>query len=486
MTTLEKDPEERILVVDDDSGIAELIANMLKRENYLPTVLTNPDTVLPLLEKSHFDLAFVDIKMPQISGLELAARIKERSPETAIVFMTGHGTFDNAVQAIKVGAYDYLRKPVSLDELRLCLRRFEDLQALKRQVASAERRYFHLVQNIPSLIFVVRKDLSLEFLSGACRQMLGYAPEKALDEPQWLLQRIYTGDRKRAKALFVRAFLASGSRFSMECRMIHKDGHLIHVLVKSISRESDEDEGSERLQGLIVDITDRVFLERAEVQRQKLKILKEVAGDVAHEIRNPLVSIGGFARRLKRKFPQLSEGDIILRECERLENIVKRITGYLQPVDVTCEPCSVNQVVSNCREQVAPDMERKGVMSEINLSREDSRVYMDPEILAQVCLDLIRSILKEMGHGETLSIRTYEGEENLYVEFRSHFLGSPSEIEKELLSPFDPDEKRGDLSLSYKLLRKMGGLLSYAQEGDTRVFTVALPKKPVQEEVRQT
>jgi two-component system, NtrC family, sensor histidine kinase HydH len=486
MTTLDKDLEERVLVVDDDPDIAEFIGSMLKRESYLPTVLTNPDTVLPMLEKNHFDLAFVDIKMPRMSGLELAAAIKHRSPQTEIVFMTGHGTFDNAVQAIKVGAYDYLGKPFSLDELRLCLRRFEDLQALKRQVASAERRYFYLVQNIPSLIFVIRRDLSLEFLSHACQHMLGYTPEEALNEPQWLLRRIYAGDRKRAEDLFSSAFLSGGSRFSMECRMVHGDGHLIHTLVKSISREPEVNGGADRLQGLIVDITDRVFLERAEVQREKLKILREVAGDVAHEIRNPLVSIGGFARRLKRRFPELSEWDIILGECERLENIVKRITGYLQPVEVTCEACSVNQVLFNCREQVAPEMEREGIMSEINLARGNARVYMDTGVLSQVCLDLMHSIVKEMGPGETLSIRTYEGEENLYVEFRGRLLDKPSNIEKELLSPFDPDEKRGDLSLSCKLLRKMGGLLSCAQEEDAAVFTVALPKKPVQEEIRQS
>ena len=131
-------------------------------------------------------------------------------------------------------------------------------------------------------------------------------------------------------------------------------------------------------------------------------------------------------------------------------------------------------------EHMAPELNLKGVTREVNLDQANSPVNMDPEILSKVCQDLLGSLAKEMGRGETLSIRTYEGDENLYVEFRSHLLENHSKIEKELLSPFDPDEKRGDLSLSYKLLRQMGGLLSYVQEGDARVFTVALPKKPDQ------
>lgn len=231
-----------------------------------------------------------------------------------------------------------------------------------------------------------------------------------------------------------------------------------------------------------MDITDRIFLEKAEVQRQKLKILREVASDVAHEIRNPLVSIGGFARRLMRRYPELSEGEIILRESERLENIVRRMTEYLRPIEVTYGKCSINQVVEQCVKQVAERMRNTGIRSELILDRSIPTVYMDLEILTKIFLNLLQNILKEMEKGETLRIRTYRGEENTYAEFRTQFGRDRVRIERELLSPFDPDVQRGILPLSYRLLREMGGLLSFAQEGRDRVFTVALPKKSVQEE----
>lgn len=478
MSTLDIIPEQRALVVDDDPGIAKLVGGMLRKEGYLPTVLTDPHEVLSMLDTETFDLAFVDIKMPVMNGLTLASEIKDRKPKTEIVFMTGHGTFDNAIQAIKVGAYDYLRKPFSLEELEFCLRRFRERQELKRRMELVESRYFQLVQNIPSLIFVVRKDLGLEFINQACLPMLGFSSDEALSKPEWLLERIHSGDRKRVTDLFSGAFYSKNSRFSTECRLTHKDGHLIYALIKTIAREPKEEDTPERLEGIIFDITDRVFLEKAEVQRQKMKLLREVAGDVAHEIRNPLVSIGGFARRLQKKFPELSEGDIILRECERLEDIVKRIAGYLQPVEVSYRECSLNDFLENCIEQISMDLVEKGIRSQVHLQPEVATVYMDPEVLSQIILDLLRSILKGMGEGDHLYIRTYEGDENVYMEFRSRFPREKQKVEKELLSPFDPDAHAKNLPLTYKLLRKMGGLLSFAQEEMDRVFAVALPKRP--------
>jgi len=474
--------EATILVVDDDPEISRVVDNMLQQEGYSATITNSPAHALSLLDTIRFELAFVDIKMPRMSGIELAARIKERHPQTEIVFMTGHATFENALQAIKVGAYDYLRKPFNLDEFRFCLRRFEERRELKRLLDLAERRYYHLVQNIPSLIFVIQKDFSLEFVNHACRKMLGYTPEEAMKDPEWFKQRIHPSDRKRVLGLFTRALRAGSAQFSLECRLVHKDGHLIHGLIRSIPREPEVEDRVEWLQGIIVDITDRIFLEKAEVQKQKLKILREVASDVAHEIRNPLVSIGGFAKRIQAKFPELSEGEIILRECERLENIVRRMSGYLQPVEVSYQASSVNEIVEQSVKQVFDDMNRTGVQSELSLDKTMEDVYMDPAMLSEVFSDLLGNILKEMEKGETVSIRTYGGEENSYVEFRTRFSREHSRIEKELLSPFDPDKQRGNLPLSYKLLRKMGGLLSFAQEGSDRVFTVALPKNPIPEE----
>jgi len=347
MATIGSKPEVKILVVDDDPFIGQLMADFLRNGGYLPIICGHPQEALEISNKEKIALAFIDINMPDMSGLELASKLKEKDPLSEVVFITGYGSFDNAVQALKIGAYDYLRKPFGINELNLCLKRFQERRALKEQVKLAEQRYFHLVQNIPSLVFVISKDFRLEFINRACETMLGYTPEEAIEDPEWFLERVHSGDRERIKRLFLSAFQSSSSRFSAECRLIHRDGHLIHAMVGSIALSKNEKD-IDSLQCMIVDITDRVFLEKAVIQKERLKILGSISAEVAHEIRNPLVSIGGFARRLRRRFPELPEGDIILRESERLEKMLKRIAEYLKPVEVIYQECSVNDVVNDC------------------------------------------------------------------------------------------------------------------------------------------
>ncbi|MFH1122869.1 MAG: response regulator, partial [Pseudomonadota bacterium] len=184
-------PEMQVLVVDDDPAIGHLMRVFLSREGYAPVVCVHPRDALALFEPRRFGLAFIDIQMPEMNGLELATRIKEEDAACEVVFMTGHGTFDNAVQAIKIGAYDYMRKPFGGEEIQLCLKRFQERQALREQVRRAEKRYFHLVQNIPSLVFVLCEDFSLEFVNQSCQRILGFAPEEVLGRSGWLLERAH-------------------------------------------------------------------------------------------------------------------------------------------------------------------------------------------------------------------------------------------------------------------------------------------------------
>jgi YesN/AraC family two-component response regulator len=182
-------PVINIMIVDDDPAIGELIASFVSREGHKPVICTLPGEALDLIKKEQFHIAFIDINMPVMGGIELASNLKKDNPELEVVFITGFGTFDNAIQAIKVGAYDYLRKPFGISELNLCVKRFQERMLLKEQVKIAEQRYYNLVQNIPCLVFVIREDLELEFINRACEPMLGFSAEEAMAAPGWLMER---------------------------------------------------------------------------------------------------------------------------------------------------------------------------------------------------------------------------------------------------------------------------------------------------------
>ena len=113
----------RTLVVDDDQDSCDLIEKILKKEGYRVTTMTDGRRVEDELRKSAIHLAIVDLKMPEISGLDVMATIRAHDSDCAVILMTGYATLDSAVAALRGGVVDYLRKPVREDELLGAVRR---------------------------------------------------------------------------------------------------------------------------------------------------------------------------------------------------------------------------------------------------------------------------------------------------------------------------------------------------------------------------
>jgi two-component system response regulator HydG len=128
MTTPNAERPANVLVVDDEPALLKALEALLKRAGHAVTALDNPVTALQRLASEDFDVALFDIKMPQLSGLELLNAVKHRRPEVEVIIMTGHATVETALQAVKLGAYDYLTKP------------FDDVELVARSVAKAVER----------------------------------------------------------------------------------------------------------------------------------------------------------------------------------------------------------------------------------------------------------------------------------------------------------------------------------------------------------
>jgi len=224
------------------------------------------------------------------------------------------------------------------------------------------------------------------------------------------------------------------------------------------------------------EIEERKRLEKALMQKEKLKTLGAIAAEVAHEIRNPLVSIGGFAQRLKQKNPELQECDIILSESQRLERILARIRSYLEPVEIYPQECSVNDIIDNCVSLLSPETERRQVKCLLDLTQGLPPAYVDPEILGQIFINLIRNASEAMVKGGTLHIRTFESEQDILIEFRNKAEGLKIEHPETLFMPFSEGGRSIGLPLCYRLLKDMGGVLSVVEENEFMISSVSLPK----------
>jgi two-component system, NtrC family, response regulator PilR len=124
-----------ILVVDDERSMREFLEILLQREGHDAVVCGAASDALVALESDDYDLIISDIKMSGIGGLELLERVREISPETPVVLITAHGSTESAVEAMRLGAYDYLTKPCSVDEICLVIDK-----ALEKRSLSAENR----------------------------------------------------------------------------------------------------------------------------------------------------------------------------------------------------------------------------------------------------------------------------------------------------------------------------------------------------------
>ncbi len=129
---------ERILIVDDEDGMRRLLSRVLTREGYETSAVGSGAEALRLVASERFDLVVTDIKMPEMDGLQLLAELKEYEPSLPIIVITAYGTIENAVQALRSGAYDYIAKPFENDEIKLTV-----AKAFERERLLAENRYLH-------------------------------------------------------------------------------------------------------------------------------------------------------------------------------------------------------------------------------------------------------------------------------------------------------------------------------------------------------
>ena len=120
----------KILVVDDEQGLCAGIQEALRREGYLVDGATDPAAALKLGRERLYNLVISDLKMPRLSGLDLMKQVRAHNRDTLFILMTAYGTVENAVEAMKQGAYDYLPKPLDMKRLRALVQKSLEFQAI--------------------------------------------------------------------------------------------------------------------------------------------------------------------------------------------------------------------------------------------------------------------------------------------------------------------------------------------------------------------
>ncbi len=149
--------DDRILVVDDDPEMGQWLTEILHKEGFSVASLTDSLEASQLLRREDFDLLITDLKMKGLKGLDLLAETQKVAPRTPVIIITAFGTIESAIQAMKMGAYDYITKPFRTEEIGLTVKKALENRRLKKEVErlkkEVESRYHfqHLIGKSPSM-----------------------------------------------------------------------------------------------------------------------------------------------------------------------------------------------------------------------------------------------------------------------------------------------------------------------------------------------
>lgn len=162
---------ENILIIDDEKSLLDLLSVVLKKEGYRVKTCLAPTKVFELLEKESFDMLICDIKLPEISGMEILKYVRENKPNLPVIMITAYGSLKQAVEALKAGAIDYILKPFDVEELKIII-----AQELEKRRLQEEN-------------ILLRRDLQQRY---SFENMIGKS--KAMQEVYELIEKSATTD----------------------------------------------------------------------------------------------------------------------------------------------------------------------------------------------------------------------------------------------------------------------------------------------------
>lgn len=288
------------------------------------------------------------------------------------------------------------------------------------ELIASEEKYRTLVENVPLVVYRLKPEGQILFVNQFVEDLFGYTPVEILSNPGLWTETLYDKDRAYVEAEREKIY-RGGQELITEYRVKHKEGYLVNVIDHAIPLRNAEGRISV-VDGIIMDVTSMVRLQEQLVRAEGLKTISEVSSRLAHEIRNPLVSAGGFARRLLSSMspddPNRAKVEIIIKEVARLEAILRMILNYLQPLELNLMPVDLNALVKVALESLQGDFERCRTSLDIRYEPALPPFPGDSKLLSRVLETLLTNALRQMPQGSTLAIWTSQEAERLELVVR--------------------------------------------------------------------
>lgn len=503
-----------ILLVDDEPSILATMSRILSDEGYEVDTAGDGHSAIRALQATHYDLVLTDLRMEGMDGLELLQHIRDESPQTVTVMITGYGSIDSAIEAVRLGAYEYLLKPVAVEEIKQAVRRSLDRKRLSELDSlyrlASELALSHTAEQVANAI----EDTTRQTLGVATARWIALSRDGRLPLLDAAYRDRFTPDLlRRLAAGEVADFHGEQGKDSMVLVPGIAAGRLAAVLyVNAGERPFDFHASVKRyLLGLAAQgavAQDNVLLlqalqknneELAESNRQlkELDKLKSQFLSVAtHELRTPLSVVLGYNAMIEESAMErlTTEEKGLLREslaaCKRLIRLVNSMldlsqihTGKLQ---LQIAPADLKQSIASVMGLFGAEAHRRGVSLEMDIPEQMPKVEMDAERIEQVLVNLVANALK---FTDTGSVKVYarvpEQGDSVEIDVCDTGIGIPKSHQKIIFDEFARvrDGRSAGrigsglgLAIARSFVRAHGGeILVESEPGQGSTFTVRLP-----------
>ena len=478
----------KILVVDDTAANQEILKRAFEKGGFQVIQAYDGMAALHMAEKERPALMMLDIMMPKMDGIDVLKRVKIMDPDLLVVMMTAHGSEQIAVEAMKLGADDYLTKPfhpkdvTALADKLIKERavRLENLK-LKEQVERAEGYLAHLVDSVNEAIISTDSNGKILSFNKAAERLWGTQSGNVVGKG---IEDLFFKEKNPHYVERILEETKEKETFEGEFLFLKDDGttfpaHLNTSIVK----------GEETRRGFVAvvrDLTVERHLQQQLVESQKLASLGKVVEGVAHEVRNPLMSIGGFARRINN---QTEEGaptkrylNAIIKDVERLERMVNDIEGYVSFLKLNKLPydaLDITALFKSLLEEFKERMASARVTASLNLSSSLPTIYANEVYITEIFSCITENAIEAMPDGGKIDITIKVENNYLVTEVADTGIGIPKGKEDEIFNPFFTSKMSGaglGLTKCHMIVSEHKGYIRVnSTPGEGTVFTVGLP-----------
>jgi two-component system NtrC family sensor kinase len=496
--------EWSILVVDDEKDLCEHIKRELDKEGYQVAVAYDGAEGLDYFKNNRADVVLADIKMPRLSGLEMLEKCRAITDDFVAIIITGHGDYEKAIEALKSGVFDYLKKPISLDELIFSVTKGIDLLTLRRSLSARKRELeleralkeleLHLQQlkNLEMIlglaadgISIVDRDFNIILVNETFAKMSGISKTDAVGKKCY---EVFSGELCHTGRCSLTQILKGHAYLEEESKMESADGTKIPCLFVAKPYKSLDGE----LVGVMEDFRDITERKKTEddlknayhelrethvqlLQAGKLAAMGEMAAGVVHELTQPLLGIKGFATALlvdakrqqsnaecgmrnaeveseipvpKSEFPPRAVNDleVILQQTNRMTTIVNMVRDFARAAGTEMKLLDVNKPLEDALMLFSEQLRLHHIVVEENLAQDLPQVIGNANQLQQVFINLItnaRDAMDAKGGEGRLKISTRKSTEGIYIEIEDTGIGADAETVSRMFAPFFTTKTEG-------------------------------------------